>query len=265
MRLASLSQTTSTQAATLADTSELLMRLERALELVRAEFGARDESRHPSFIPPAPEPASARNKETGLLRQYLKAIADLMSQRSLFVGDLDAAARRVTEAAAITLKIDRVSVWFLDDARTKIVCADLFEQAGARHSSGQQILAQDFEPYFDALSYEQTVAAHDANTDPRTSCFSEGYLKPLGIGAMIDVPIWAGGAMVGVICHEHVGGRRTWTNDEETFAYVMSGLIALALEQRAHEGRAAEHPALESQSLRPEEELEPRPDGQSQL
>jgi GAF domain-containing protein len=51
---------------------------------------------------------------------------------------------------------------------------------------------------------------------------------------MIDVPIWVGDAMVGVICHEHVGGRRNWTNDEETFGYVMSGLIALTLERRAH-------------------------------
>jgi GAF domain-containing protein len=255
MRLASLAQTTSTQAATLADSAELIARLEHALELVRTEFDAPSEVRHPSFVPPAPEQPGERNEEGRVLRQYLKAIADLMSQRSLFVGDLEATVRRVTEAAALTLEIDRVSVWFLDEQRTKIVCADLFEQRAARHSSGQVMLAKDYAVYFEALSYEQTVAAHDANTDPRTSCFSQGYLEPLGIGALIDVPIWVGGAMAGVICHEHVGGKRTWTNDEETFAYVMSGLIALTLEQRTHAAVPAPAPAPRREERRVLREL----------
>lgn len=27
--------------------------------------------------------------------------------------------------------------------------------------------------------------------------------------------------MVGVVCHEHVGPKRLWTKDEETFAYLI--------------------------------------------
>ncbi|MGC4095369.1 MAG: hypothetical protein QM756_47075 [Polyangiaceae bacterium] len=38
--------------------------------------------------------------------------------------------------------------------------------------------------------------------------------------------------MKGVICHEHIGGIRRWSTDEETFAYVLSSLVALTLEQR---------------------------------
>jgi len=37
--------------------------------------------------------------------------------------------------------------------------------------------------------------------------------------------------MVGVICHEHVGPMRTWDADEERFAYLMSTLVALAMER----------------------------------
>jgi GAF domain-containing protein len=48
---------------------------------------------------------------------------------------------------------------------------------------------------------------------------------------MLDVPIWVAGQMVGVICHEHVGGSRLWTGDEERFGYLMSGLISIALER----------------------------------
>jgi hypothetical protein len=39
--------------------------------------------------------------------------------------------------------------------------------------------------------------------------------------------------MVGVICHEHRGVKRTWNSDEETFAYLMSNFVALSLERNA--------------------------------
>lgn len=230
LRLASLTKVTSTEAATKEDTAELLAKLEAALVTVRGEF---------SSVRPGPKPSKSGElgmwtvvaKENETLRRYLASVADLFSQRSLFVGDVQATARRMTEAAAFTLPVERVSVWFLDAASTKIVCADLFEKAKAQHSAGVELFARDFAPYFEALSHERTIAAEDANTDPRTRCFSEIYLKPLGIGAMLDVPIWAKGKMVGVICCENVGGKRNWNADEESFAYVLSSLVAVTLEK----------------------------------
>jgi GAF domain-containing protein len=116
---------------------------------------------------------------------------------------------------------------------TPSVCADLFERSKAKHSTGVELKAKDFPSYFKALLRERTIAAEDAHTDPRTACFSESYLKPLGIGSMLDVPIWAGQKMVGVVCHEHVGPKRRWTADEESFAYLMSSYVALAVERSA--------------------------------
>ena len=230
LRLASLTQVTSTEAATREDTPELMAKLEAALNTVKQEFGS---------LRPGPRPSksgelgmwTAVAKENEVLRRYLACVADLSSQRSLFVGDVGATARRMTEAAAFTLPVERVSVWFLNDAKNKIVCADLFERSKSQHSSGVELFAKDFAPYFEALGHERTIAAEDANTDPRTRCFSEVYLKPLNIGAMLDVPIWAKGKMVGVVCSEHIGTRRAWTSEEETFAYVLSSFMAITLEQ----------------------------------
>jgi GAF domain-containing protein len=155
-----------------------------------------------------------------------------MAQRALFLGDVDKTVRRVDEAAASTLDIERVSVWSLDDKRSKITCLDLFERTRSKHSSGAELLRQDFEPYFAALESESTIAAHDAHSDPRTSCFSKTYLTSLGINSMLDVPIWVRGAMVGVVCHEHVGAVRQWNSDEEAFASLMATIVALSMERR---------------------------------
>ncbi|MFZ5895680.1 MAG: GAF domain-containing protein [Myxococcota bacterium] len=234
MRLASIAQITSTEAATLNDSPELMAKLEAALGRIRGEFATVPNPKPSPASPPVatPEAPKAAPATSDLPRRCMTTVADLIAQRSLFAGDLDATVRRITEAAASTLDIERVSVWFLNAERSKIVCADLFERAAAQHSSGVELMAGDFAPYFEALAGERTIAAHDANSDPRTRCFSEVYLKPLNIGALLDVPIWASGTMVGVICHEHIGPSRRWSTDEETFAYVMSSLVALTLEQR---------------------------------
>jgi len=231
MKLASLARLTSTEAASVEDTPEVLKRLEDALAQLRAEHG-----RNAETAPLTKEGTIAimhsGTPEAKLLRAQLQTFGELMTQRRLFLGDVNATVRRINEGAAQALGVERVSVWFLDDARTKISCVDLFVRTTRQHSSGIELFAKDFAPYFKALESERTIAAGDAHKDVRTSCFSQSYLTPLGINSMLDVPIWLGEKMVGVICHEHVGAKRSWNSDEETFAYLMANFVSLALEGR---------------------------------
>lgn len=165
------------------------------------------------------------------LREHNRIFLELMAQKASFLPDLRRTLARITEAAAKTIGVARASVWFYDEGKTKIVCADLYEKASFKHSAGVELPASAFPSYFRALLDQRTIAAHDAHKDPRTAEFSESYLTPLGIGAMLDVPIWVHGDMVGVVCHEHVGPAREWTADEENFAYVMGNIVALAKER----------------------------------
>ncbi len=43
-------------------------------------------------------------------------------------------------------------------------------------------------------------------------------------------PIWVDGRMVGVVCHEHVGGPRRWQFDEELLAGTMADFVAWVIE-----------------------------------
>lgn len=230
MRLASMTQLTSTQAVSVADTAELTARLEQAIARLRLDFDAAG--------PVAKRVADAHraslksgSDDPRVLRRHINGFVDLMSQRSLFLGKVSDTIRRVNEAAGAILDAARVSVWFHGDNGAKITCADLFEKKTGAHTSGLVLFAKDFPSYFKAVASEVTIAAHDAHTDPRTACFSEVYLKPLGINSMLDVPIWVDGKMVGVVCHEHVGPQRQWNSDEENFAYLMANFVALAMER----------------------------------
>jgi hypothetical protein len=227
IRLATLSRITSTEAMTVDDSPEVMGQLERGMNSVAKEF---QRSGHVPDV--APIAARSQDPTVQLLRRHVNTYLSLLTQRSLFLGDVDTTFRRITEAAAVDIDVERVSVWLVDSKVTKIVCADLFERSPATHSSGIELSAKDFAPYFQALREEKTIAAHDAHTDPRTSCFSAGYLTPLGINSMLDVPIWVNQEMAGVVCHEHVGPKRVWTSDEEQFAYFMANFAALAMEHR---------------------------------
>jgi GAF domain-containing protein len=234
MRLASLAQITSMEAETADDQPELVARVQQALEEIRKQFATpREEKAAPAVV------VRAGDDQLNLLRRYLATYLDLMAQRSLFLADTNTTIRRVNEAGSATLEVQRVSVWFCESDHAKLTCNDLFERNTNRHSAGAELFARDYAPYFRALRAERTIAAHDAHTDPRTACFSKNYLEPLGIGALLDVPIWLGRKMVGVVCYEHVGPKRVWTKDEETFGYLMSHFVALALERRALEGTRA--------------------------
>jgi PAS domain S-box-containing protein len=147
--------------------------------------------------------------------------------------------RGILEVAAETLQVERVSMWRFDAGRAAIDCVGLFRRAAGRHDSGAQLLRTRFPAYFEAIESERVIAAHDAKSDLRTREFTDSYLDPENIGAMLDVPLRQGEMVRGVLCVEHVGGARTWTVDEQNFAVSTANLIAVAIaDERRREALA---------------------------
>jgi diguanylate cyclase (GGDEF)-like protein len=136
---------------------------------------------------------------------------------------------QLTETAAATLSVERTSVWLLSEDHRSLCCLDLYERTPGAHSSGSVLIAEAYPRYFEALESGRAIDAHDALFDPRTSEFAEGYLKPLGISSMMDAAIRREGRLVGVVCHEHVGPKRTWQPDELAFAGALGDQVALVL------------------------------------
>jgi diguanylate cyclase (GGDEF)-like protein/PAS domain S-box-containing protein len=164
------------------------------------------------------------------LKGQNQMIVDLARRPSLHSGDLGDAVREITDAAAKTLGVERVSVWLFTPDRKAIQCIDLYEMTPSRHTDGAELLASQYPVYFRALESERTITAHDALHDPRTAAFSDTYLIPLGISSMVDAPIRHRGQIAGVVCIEHVGPLRYWTVEEESFAGSLADLVAMALD-----------------------------------
>lgn len=171
------------------------------------------------------------------LKRYNEALGLLTRSNVLEELGLQAALEQITEVAAQALDCPRVSIWLYDKERTKILCQDLYISSADEHSQGLELSASDFPLYFDALSENRTIAAHDAHQDPRTKEFVDCYLKPHGVVSMLDAPIRRLGKNVGVVCHEHVGTIRHWTQEEEVFAASIADIAVMVIE--AEERRKA--------------------------
>ena len=101
------------------------------------------------------------------------------------------------------------------------------------------------------------MAVEDALTDLRTTELAAGYLIPNGVTSMLDAPLFVGGEVWGVVCHEQVGPQRPWTKREVDFATSVADMLSamleqamrLALEERLREAEAALSRSREAEAV----------------
>ncbi|GGD65020.1 ATP-binding protein [Lacimicrobium alkaliphilum] len=156
-------------------------------------------------------------------------LLEVSKSRLIDLGDMQQAEELIINSLLRGLQIQRAGVWMLDKEVGGIRCnliIDLFHQT---RDENIVLTREKFPHYFKALDKERTIAADNALTHPATKAFAEIYLKPMGIGAMLDIPIRHRGKMVGIVCCEHIGGEKQWNQDEQSFAAAMADLVGRAI------------------------------------
>jgi len=159
------------------------------------------------------------------LRSQNTALRELAFHPALTEGDVEAAARVITETATQVVGVARAGLWLFESERHELLCLDLYEAAEKRHSKGAVLDLNRFPHYLKALEEQWIVDADDACNDPRTIEFRDSYLLPLHITAMLDCVVRSQGRNLGVFCLEHTRDRRSWKADEEAFARAVTDLF----------------------------------------
>ena len=126
-----------------------------------------------------------------------------------------------------SIEADRASIWLYGPEEKSITCQQLYIKSEDEFYQNIELFEKDFKSYFDALKENPIIIANDAETHPATSCFTETYLKPLGIKSMLDVPIIHKNKMIGVICIESLTSRE-WDGIEVNFAELLSSIYSFS-------------------------------------
>lgn len=153
-------------------------------------------------------------------------ITELALEKAFADIDLKQSFEKLCEFLSEAIDVARTSVWVLSDDGSELRCVSLYKADDRSHSNGMVLNAVDFPDYFNTIKAEGRLSSEDAQDDSRTGKITENYLKPLGITSMLDAGIIMDGALIGVVCAEHIGVKRRWHPDEEAFLNVIAAYAA---------------------------------------
>jgi chemotaxis family two-component system sensor kinase Cph1 len=170
-------------------------------------------------------------KDVQRRNNYLNKLNDVIISQShntlFYEGRISDGGKLLTKEVTTSIGADRCSIWLYNKDKTSIICQQLYIKSEDNWYSDIELFRKDFTPYFDHLLVDPIIIADNAETHTATSCFTEGYLKPLGIKSMLDVPIIFRGTVIGVICIESLYSRN-WSDCEVDFAQMLSSLYSFA-------------------------------------
>lgn len=149
-------------------------------------------------------------------------------------GRLDSAIREIIELASVTMQVERMNIWRIDENFRSISSIGNYD-AKEGMLPNVTLQRQSMPDYFRLLESAEIVVTADSAADPQTAELRDGYIIPNGIISMMDVPIRIEGRMVGVVCFEETKNRREWDIAEQKFGLSVAQIIALTLE--SHERR----------------------------
>jgi len=165
-----------------------------------------------------------RNEISNKNRQLLM---DLTKSKDIQEGNWEASLEKITSAISRQIGTSRCSIWMYTAKENKITCAKLFQQNKGTFESGTELSGRDYPGYFEAVTSEEIIVAKDAQTHVATREFANGYLIPLGIQSMLDVPFFNEGKIAGVICCEHQHEQKDWTDEDVEFLKSCADLITV--------------------------------------
>jgi diguanylate cyclase (GGDEF)-like protein len=160
------------------------------------------------------------------------SLMNLTRERSYLDGDESAQLERLLLSCAQILDVSRTSFWVMNSTQQYLDCELLFDTKDTSFHSGERAHRQESPNYFKAIAENRIIDASDARHDPRTSDCVDIYLKPSNIYSILDVPVFLGGQLYGVLSIEQRDIVRKWDIAEFSYATAIADTISLIIERK---------------------------------
>ncbi|OIP78929.1 MAG: hypothetical protein AUK48_00635 [Oscillatoriales cyanobacterium CG2_30_44_21] len=164
------------------------------------------------------------------LSLHNQVLAELARDKELRLGDLHKNMQVLTETVAKTLNVERANVWMAKPHSIDWECLNQYFLSSNLHSIEPDLAIAAFPNYLTALQTELVIASTDVLQDPRACELKDSYLVKHGITSMLEISIRQNLNTIGVLCVEHIGKKREWTLEEQSFARSVGDLVILAIE-----------------------------------
>lgn len=144
---------------------------------------------------------------------------------------LAAAMEHLSETLAAALNVEYVSIWRYAEDRKSIECEAFFTRSTGNHDSGEVLKLERYPLYFRELEARSHLAVPDVRTEAFTSELARDYFTPKGILSLVDAQILQDGVTSGILCVEHTGTIRFWSEEEIQLVMAIVDMLALHIEK----------------------------------
>lgn len=151
----------------------------------------------------------------------------------------------ICEKTAVTLGIDRTSIWF---KKTEyIICATIYNNDNKDVDlTSVKLYEKDLPIYFNKIANGYIINAADVSTHPSVVELRESYFEEYNIKSLLDIPIRSNGKLIGIVCCENTKTQKKWDELDENFIKSIADLISINIE--AHKRKKAENAIKESEA-----------------
>jgi len=140
------------------------------------------------------------------------------------------AMRQLARVSAQALAVERVGVWLLEDGGRRLRNVGLCLRSSDT-DTGEAVDCVALPGYLAALTERRVLAMSDGRGHAVARELAGTRFELAGTMARLDAPIIREGAVAGVVCYEHVGEARIWSQKDRDFAASTADMAALFLEQ----------------------------------
>ena len=186
---------------------------------------------------------SQLNRRDLQLKAQLAAKTQVIESELMRSDDSSLVISVLVEVIALTLDVERVSVWFYTTERTSLQCATLFMKSRDEHTRLQELNREQHPKFLGLLEAAGTLRVTDVMAHPELSELVTTYFKPNMIRSLLAQPIRLRGQVHGYLFLSQPQSSREWTYDDLIFMSNMADLISLSCEsesRRQLEERLAE-------------------------
>lgn len=159
------------------------------------------------------------------MQRARQTLGVLKKDPSAIASFYEAVCRDIVENVGAT----RASVWTFSALKDSITSDCLYDSRDGTVTGGVTLKEEDFADYFAAIRDDLRIVAPDALTHPATSCFDEIYFTPLDIRSLLDYVVLVRGEPAMVLCCEHCGEIKDWTEAHVDYLHQMAAVLSMGL------------------------------------
>ncbi|MFW5757414.1 MAG: PAS domain S-box protein [Bacteroidota bacterium] len=157
------------------------------------------------------------------------ALNQLSTSANYMEGKIYEFIRELVQITSSALRLDLVSVWFLDEGGNQLRCFDCYDSQTNEHKSGSLLRKSQYLSAFSYLKDHSCLIIKNMQEEKKLSNLVFTFIHSRPVKSLLYTGIKKDGVLHGILCMEDTKNFRNWDRFDEDFGLRISEKISVVL------------------------------------